>query len=217
MAVAEQADTLIARNKEWAAAGAAARERLPEWKRLERFLYHARNLPAARELKPQLEAIRAQRTLLINPNPIPPLLNQVTAALRKAVYDAHGRVSKERDREVAELEAWEGWLKLQPQDRARILEANGLGPISDLDVGTDQALMDYLEETALEDWEDRRLALTTRIGRAKEEAARLLAPAAVMVRPPSETLHSREEVEAYIRRLREKLLAHVDERPVFIP
>ena len=215
--VADQADTLIARNKEWSAAGTAARERLPEWKRLERFLYHARNLPAARELKPQLEAIRAQRTLLINPNPIPPLLNQVTAALRKAVYDAHGRVSKERDREVAELEAWEGWLKLQPQDRARILEANGLGPISDLDVGTDQALMDCLEETALEDWEDRRLALKTRIVRAREKAARLLSPEAVTIQPPPATLNSREDVEAYIRRLREELLAQVEERPVIIP
>ena len=113
------------------------------------------------------------------PNPVPPLLRQVTAALRKAVSEAHGRLRKERDRAVAELEAWEVWLKLESQDRVRVLETNELGPIPELDIGTDQALMDCLEETALQDWENQLLALKTRTGQAREEAARLLAPKAV--------------------------------------
>ena len=52
---------------------------------------------------------------------------------------------------------------------------------------------------------------------AREAAARLLAPKAVTVRPTPATLNSREDVEAYIQRLREKLLAQVDEHPVIIP
>ena len=215
--VADQADTLIIYYQNWSVADEAARERLPEWRRLERFLHHARNLPVATELNHQMEAIRSLRTLLIDPNPIPPLLNQVTAALRKAVSEAHGRLSKKRDRAVGELKASGDWSNLKPHDRARILGSNGLGPIPDLDVGSAQALLDCLEETALDDWEDRLLALKTRTDQAREEAARLLTPKAVTVRPTPATLNNREDVEAYIRRLRDQLLAQIDERPVIIP
>ena len=215
--VAGQADTLIAYYKAWSVAGEAARERWPEWRWLEKLLFHTRNLSVATELNPHMDAIRSQRTLLTHPDPVPPLLHAVTAALRKAVSEAHGRLRKERDREVEKLEASDGWVKLKTQDRARILESMGLGPIPDLDVGTDQALMGCLEETALQDWDDRLLALTTRIDRAREEAARLLTPKAVTIRPTPATLNSREDVEAYIGRLREQLLAQVDEYPVIIP
>ena len=97
-----------------------------------------------------MEAIRSHRTLLADPNPIPPLLNKVSAALRKTVSEAHGRLRKERDREVAELEASDLWLKLNPEDGARILESNRLGPIPDLDIGTDQSLINCLEDTTLQ-------------------------------------------------------------------
>ena len=86
--VAEQADALIAHYGDWSGAGEAARERLPEWERLERLLYHARNLPVEEVLNRQMEAIRSSRILLNDPNSIPPLLIQVTAALRETVSEA---------------------------------------------------------------------------------------------------------------------------------
>ena len=215
--VAEKADTLIDHHRDWSAAGEAAQERLPEWHRLERLLHHAHILPVAIELNPQIEAIRSQRSLLTDPNPLPPLLSNVTTALRKTVSEAHERLRKERDREVTELVKSDDWLNLQAADGAKILASNGLGPIPDLAIGTDQALMDCLEDTGLRDWDDRLLALKPRVDRAREEAARLLAPKAVTVRPTPATLNSREDVEAYIQRLREQLLAQVDENPVIIP
>ena len=54
--VAEKADTLIDHHRDWSAAGEAAQKRLPEWHRLERLLHHARTLPVATELNPQMEA-----------------------------------------------------------------------------------------------------------------------------------------------------------------
>ncbi len=214
--VADQADTLITHYQDWSVAGEAVRERLPEWRRLERFQHHARNLPVATELNTQLEAIRSQRTLLTDPNPIPPLVNQVAAALRQAVSEAHRLLCKERDRAVGELEASEVWLKLKPEDGTRILDSNGLRPIYDLDFGTDQALMDSLENTALQDWENQILALKTRTDQAREEAARLLEPRAVPFRMTPATLDSKEGVEDYICKLKEELLTQIDEHPVII-
>ena len=214
--IAEQSDSLINLYKGWSAAGKAARERRCEWERLEKFIRHAQNLPVAVEVNNQMAAIRSQRTLLTDPDPIPPLLNQVTGALRKTVSEAHGCLSEKRNREVAELEALELWLQLTPEDRERILRSHGLGPVSSLDIGTDLALMECLDNTGIEDWNVRLLALNTRVNQAREEAARLLAPEAVTLRPTPATLNTREEVEAYVSKLREQLLAEVDEHPVII-
>ena len=171
----------------------------------------------ASQLKSQMEAIRSDRTILNNPDPIPPLLNQITALLRKGVSEIHELMVTERDREVAELEASENWSKLQPEERERILVSNGLGPIPELCIGTDQELIDGLEDTAIKAWEERLLALKARVDRARGEAARQVAPRAVTVRPSPATLNSREDVEAYVRELRDRLLVQVDEHPVIIP
>ena len=215
--VAEKADTLIDRHRDWSSAGEAAKERFPEWQRLERLLHHARTLPVATELNSQMDAIRSQRSLLTNPNPISPLLSKVTDTLRKTVSEAHEHLRKERDREITELEKSGGWLKLEPADRARVLASNGLSSTPDLDIGADQALMECLEDTGVQDWGDRLLALKPRVDQAREDAARMLAPKSVTVRPTPATLNSREDVEDYIQRLREQLLAQVDEHPVIIP
>ena len=215
--VAQKSDTLIDHYRNWSAAGKAIQERLPEWHRLERLHHHARAMPVATELKPQIEAIRFQRSLLADPNPLPPLLNKLTNSLRKTISETHERLRRGRDQEVTELEKSDDWLKMEPNDRVRILTSNGLDPIPDLSIGSDQALMACLEDAGLQEWNDRILALRTRIADAREEAARLLAPKAITVRPSPATLNSREDVEAYIQRLRERLLAQVSEHPVIIP
>ena len=215
--VAEQAATLIAHYEEWSAAAESARERLPEWQRLGRLVRHAQSLPVAGEVSPQVAGIKSQRTLLTDPNPIPPILSRTTVALRQAVYEAHERLRNERDREVAELEASDIWSKLNPGDAAKLLEEHRLGPIPGLDIGSEGTLLDCLEQTGIKDWADQVDALKTRVTQAREEAARLLAPKAVTVRPTPATLNNREDVETYVRALREQLLAQVDERPVIIP
>ena len=65
--VADKSNTIIDHHRDWSAAGEAAQERLPEWRRLERLLHHARTLPVATESNPQMEAIRSQRSLLTDP------------------------------------------------------------------------------------------------------------------------------------------------------
>ena len=215
--VAENADDLLNRHKAWSAAADAARQRLPEWRRLERLLHHARGLAVAEELRPQMDAIRSDRSLLSEPNPVPPLISQVTVALREAISEVHGRLAAERDREVADLEASDNWLKLEAEDRRKIIESNGLGPVPALDIGDDQALMDRLEDTSLKEWNNRILVLKTRVDQASGEAARLVAPEAVTVRPPPATLNSRDEVDAYVQQLKQQLLAQIDEHPVIIP
>ena len=214
--VANNAEGLVKYYEDCTAVADTARERESTWRLLEAFLRHARDLPEVSELISQADAIRSGRTILNNPNPIPPLLIQATTALRKAVSDLHVQLVTERDREVAELKASDNWSKINPEDREGILESNGLRPVPELAVATEQALLDCLNDTALKEWGDRLLAIKTRGEQAREQAARLITPEAVRIRPPTATLRNSQEVESYVQLLKDRLLKQVEKSPVII-
>ena len=67
-----------------------------------------------------------------------------------------------------------------------------------LDVGSDEKLLAALNAKPLAAWATELEAIPTRIRQAREEAARRIAPQAVHVRPPSTTLRTEAEAEAYV-------------------
>lgn len=210
VAVYEQREQLLACHQTWTGASEAIRERLPRWRRLEELLHHARDLPVPSEIQAQVDAIRTARSLLDNPDPVRPLVGQLAAALRHALREAHDRLRDARDREVGSLEASSEWPRLSPEEQQRLLKTNGLLPIPDLDVGTDEALLKTLEATPLRDWEERLVAVPARAAKTHEEAVKLLEPKAVKVRPRPATLKSVDDVGAYLDELRACLLNHID-------
>lgn len=217
VAVYDKRDQLLAWHKSWSSTADTIQQRLPEWRRLEVLLRHAVGLPVVAAVEPQVRAIRANRGLLDAPNPVTPLTAQLAGALRAAVKDAHGRLTAVRDREVGALEKSDEWSRMKPEDRQRLLITNGLLPVPPVDLSTDEALAASLGATSLQDWEDRIVALPARAAKAREEAARLLEPQAVTVRPRATTLKSADDVEKYVQQLRAELLSHVSAgKPVVI-
>ena len=214
--VASRVEELIKYYQDCSQATEVIRERMPAWKQLEALLPHSRQLEEHVSLKSQMDAVRTGRNMLDNPNPLPPLLNQVTTALRKAVYEQHECLKAERDREVAELEASDDWAKIKPDDRENILDSNELGPVPDLNIGSDEELLRSLNDTTLNEWSNRILATRTRGTQTREKIAKLLSPEAVTIRIPRTTLGSKEEVESYVRELRDQLLKQIAESPVII-
>ena len=53
-------------------------QRQPRWTDLEGLVQHAAGLPVHAEVIPQVDAIRDQRSLLANPDPVPPLCQTLT-------------------------------------------------------------------------------------------------------------------------------------------
>lgn len=209
VAVHDQKDDLLKLHTEWSGAVKAVQQRLPEWQRLDVLHKHAQPLPVAAEVEPQIEAIRDNRNLLDAPNPVPPLIGQLTGVLRTALKDIHDGLRTDRDQGVNALEASDEWPQLTAEDRQRILTKNGLQPVSPLDISTDEELLASLNATSLQTWETRVTAVPAQAAKAREEAARILEPQAVTVRPRAATLKTKEDVEAYVQQLRAQLLEHV--------
>jgi len=213
-AVHDKREGLLADFKGWTRAGQDIEARRPRWDTLQRLLRHAKGLPVATEVGPQVEAITAERSLLADPDPVPPLLGTLAGALRAQLQSNWQRLRDTRDQAVRDLTSSDAWRELSDDEWQRIFSTNGLGPIQPLDVGTDDALLSTLDATPLSDWDDKVAALPERLTRARTEAATIVAtrhggPKAVILRPPAATLKTEEDVDTYLGTLRASIMTHI--------
>lgn len=194
---------------EWKTAAATIATRRPEWDQLSRLLAHAKGLPEATAAEPQVEAIRTGRTALAEPNPLRPLISSLADGLRREVTAAQSELVAAYKAAVDTLEASDEWKRLDPAERDRLLRVHGLLAPASPSVGTVEGLLEALDAESLPQRLDRAATLPSRAQRAREEAAKLLEPKAVTVRPKGATLHTEAELDAYLADLRAQVLAHL--------
>ena len=217
VAVYKQRDELLNDFTAWTQTGQKIKERLPGWKMLERLLAQAGTLAVAREVGPRVEAIRASRSLLDDPDPVSPLLNKVAAALRAELQKARQLLIDTQERELKVLEASQEWKSLAEDQRQSMLKQNGLGPVPQLRIGTDEELLTTLDATPLSAWDDKIDAPAGRVKKVREETAKLVLPKVVKIQIPQTTLKSVDEVDAYLEALRTDIIKYIEAgNPVII-
>jgi hypothetical protein len=217
LAVYENREQLLQDYQQWKRQVELIAQRQPRWQTLLRLLEYARSLPVYAQVQPQVASIRDQRTLLNEPDPLLPLQQKLTDALRLALQQAKTRLIQERDQELAGLEATQEWQNLPEPERQEILAAYQLASTPELKVGTEAELLAVLEAEPLSSWENRIAALPGWAGRAREEAARRLTPEAIHLQLPHTTLRSVQDMEAYLESLRQEIMQHIaDGKPVIL-
>ncbi|NLG84492.1 MAG: BREX system P-loop protein BrxC [Firmicutes bacterium] len=216
MAIYEARENLSLYITEWRKRADLISKRLPRWQSLEQLAGHARGLPIYSELAPQIEAIRTNRTLLSDPDPVPPLAGQLAQALRKALQQARESYVTQYQTEKQKLEAMEVWKRLTPEQRDQILRRHGIASVPDVRVGTEEELLASLAEISLESWVTRRDALAQRFAKALEEATKLLEPKAVRVTLPSATIRTEEELMAWLKEVEARLREQLGKGPVIV-
>lgn len=206
VAVYETRGSLLDSFEAWRKAKALREERGPAWSIFQRLLAHAAGRHSVQQVTPQVDAILGQRLLLAEPDPVKPLVDALCSDLRQAVQVARARVFEVREREIGLMQATAEWNKLDDAQWRQLFQANHVGPVAELDIGTDEKLLRALDEKPLSAWETEAVAVPTRMRQAREQAAKLLEPKAVKVRPRSVTLHSEAELDAYLAELRREIL-----------
>ena len=209
LAVYEESAGLRKCLTEWQAASDLAKTRLPRWATLERLLTAAKSLPIYDEVAPQVVAIRTGRTLLADPNPVPPLCTAIADALRSAINAARDAHKDHYDAQIASLENVDSWKSLDEESQKSIRASHSLGPVPMVALGTEEELLTTLADYRLTHWESQTAALSERVKAALLEATRRLTPQAVRLTMPPATLNTEGEVDAYLAKVREKLLAEI--------
>ena len=175
-------------------------KRLPNWNLLEQLLAHADGLPDIDIIQSQIQQIKDQRLLLADPDPVEPILPALSQSFREEL----NRLKQEYDLAFKQgkisLEANTSWQGLEPQQQEAILKANQLDESSQLtfDLSGTTAILETLTKNSLSSIIDRIAAIPGRFNKALEEAAKLLEPQSRVVKLPSRTLKSADDIDAWL-------------------
>lgn len=216
MHVKDHADDLKVWIEQAKQAATLAAERLPVWRVAERLARHAVAIDGAAEVLAQLDSVLSERMLLDPSDRVTPLRTQLAAVLRAALAEVNDRRRAAYRRGLATLEASGAWKELRDSDQARILaEVRLVVPPSE-SVGSDEALIRAMDSQSLGARASEADAVSGRVQRALEMAARQQEPKLHAVAVERATLRTEAEVRAWLERQEALLTAEVKNGPVLI-
>jgi hypothetical protein len=208
----EERDALKALWTSWKVTAAEVTRRSAEWERLERLVGKCASLPEAGEARAQMDGVIAARSLLSDPDPIRPVATGLVEAARRAIAAYHEEYKTARQNGLDDLQSVEEYAALPKEIWQRIVRECGLGPLPELVLSTEAEVLEELERTPLDRWQDRIEGMKGRI----EKARRLLAQAAQPetplspYTPPAKRLTSVEDVDSYLSEMRTALVKVIE-------
>ncbi len=87
--MADAVAELVGLYESWQAQAQKKETRLREWEEASRLVTYAAALPAHGHLESQLNAVREQRSLLEDPNPLTDVTVRARSALRDRIHELH--------------------------------------------------------------------------------------------------------------------------------
>ena len=214
--ILNQQDVLTANYKEWIRASKLTDERLPAFTHLQGLARHTDGLDAGKDVKPQIKAIVADRRLLDETNPLPPLAAKLTGALRSALAQSQADYDARFNEQQESLENTDSWRKIKPKNRHEILSRVRIEKMSTGATGNGQEVLESLNRMSLDDWRTSTAALPQQFAEARAEADRLVEPKIQHIKLPSATLRTPADVKSWIEKTRQELLEKVSKGPIAI-
>jgi len=209
-AVADAHELLSANLEHWRSMEQQRERREEAWREAQRLVRHADGLDVVSHVSPALDAIRDGRQLLDAPDPVAPIVSDLADSLRAEVQRLAAELEAVEEAAVAELQGWEDWAKVTPEDQRSIIDEANLSPTGAPDVSTTAKLLVALDDSSLRSWHDRISLVPGRRDQARLRAAKALEPDCVSVTPPSATIKSEADLEAYLDELRKRIQSHLD-------
>lgn len=209
-------DRLTQEIAEWQQRKELIGQREPHWNQLTTLLAHAAELPLAAEIRVEAQAIAGHRRLLDDPDPVPGLVNRLTAALRKALNEAYAACTTSHESGLKGLDAHGTWQQLTPEQRYEILSKHGVRQVPAIAVGTTEEVLATLQNTKVRELQAICDALTTRFSNALSSAAKLLEPKAQSVSLPSGTIKNDDDLIIWLTTVEETIREKLKDGPVIV-
>jgi len=211
-----QKDDLTAKLVAWKKNADAITRRWSAWERLLGFHDFAAGLPEAEVCAKSIAAITDGRTLLAEPDPVPELTTQLTAALRIALGKLQEDLAAAFKAGDAKLAASQVWNGRTDEQRAAIAAACQLTPPPKAALGTDDEILDALRARSLTDRRNLLDAVPQRFARALEEAGKLATPEAVRVTLPGAIIRTPVELDQWLEGVRTQVEDKLKDGPVIL-
>jgi len=207
-------DEVLALSKAWAHTADEIAKRLPTWRKLADLLRHAKALGPYARLKAEADAVASQRSLLAEPDPVRPLLDEAVDLLRLALNAKLGAFQQAIAQQQSQLQEDADWRKLSDTQRDELTAKHHLMPPPAVAAGTPEQLQDALDDCDLDHWVSKTQALPSRFEAARHAAVQLLKPNVVHVSLPKRTLNDEAELQAWLTEVGALLKSRLQQGPV---
>lgn len=200
----------------WRAQGDKLQQRRNDWQLLQTLLRLSKGLAFHDKLHTEVQAIKANRSLLAEPSPLDSLIDGTIGQLREAINHHVKACQTEYGLRLAELEADSHWQQLDAARRQVILERRQLAELPAVSLASREDVIDSLETCSLEQWSDRTASLAARFESARQEAVKLLQPQVQHVALPKRTFENEAQLRQWLAEVEASLLAKLAEGPVMV-
>ncbi|MDP4164886.1 MAG: BREX system P-loop protein BrxC, partial [Bacillota bacterium] len=203
--ILEEQEDMKSKYTDWSKKQNLVIKREPQWRLLAELANHTNGDDGMDQLKKEIEAIRENRLILQEPDPIQPILIDLTEKLKAALNKLKENFISLYDQKMAELQTKVYFNKLSPEQKHNILFKHQLllkPEIISLDAF---ALLNQLRKASLYTWNTKIAALPVQYQSALDDAIQLSAPQAKTYSLPRRTITNQAEIESYITELKTEL------------
>lgn len=209
-------DELLASYESWQSTIELAQVRNAQWGELRDVLYYCRGLKFEAAIETERQAIIDNRSLLVSPNPIEPLIKQAFSGIRDSIMAHLGEYEAEYGACLNSLEADEQWQKLSTTDQQQLLDQHNIGLVLSVQLDTNERVLQSLEDCSLSQWNDRRASLMSKFEAARNAAIDKLTPKAKRVSIPRRLIHNEEELSDWLEEAEKSIRAQLANGPVSV-
>ena len=218
LAIYNSRDELTAAVDSWTELAEFIDKRWPSWTTLKRLASFTNGIQDADVILAQVSHIERERQLLEVPDPIAPLVANLTQLLR----DELNRLDKEyqvcHDKGMARLKVDENWQKLEPEQRNTLLASQKL-TLADqpkVALGSTDEILQTLAQTNLSMFSDRVAAMPGRFDRVALAAAELCVPEAQLISVPRRTIKTEADIDAWVTDVKQRLTTALQNGPIIL-
>lgn len=215
-ALHEKTDDLTHRMQAWTDLAKDVRDRSAKFELAEGLSNFATELPEGADCVETLQAIRANRSLLDNPNPVDSVLLKLAPALRQALSSAYDHYEQVMSAERVKLSAHPAWTALDEPKQERLLHQAGVVRRTSPVTGTDAELLLALQHCDLTGWRTQANALSTCFASALTVALKEAEPKAQRVVLAGATIRNTEDLEAWLEAARTRVQQALNDGPVIL-
>jgi hypothetical protein len=214
----DRRDELSLSIDDWTRIGERIKERSPQWLILKRLLDHSNKLPDQDGIRLQVQQIEEQRLLLEEPDPITPLVNNLSQLLRQELNRLNQAYEQSYQAGLQNLEVDGNWQSLNSNQQEQLLFDHSLDKANSpqINVQTTEAILTTLDKISLVTIGDRLAALSSCFESVMTEAAKLQEPECQFVQIPRRTLKTGEDIDRWVNEVKEKLQAAIEKGPVIL-
>ncbi len=216
MELYSQRDALLANIKQWQARGKEIATRLPAFSLAEKLVAQAIGLAEHAEWSGTLASVRANRSLLDNPDPVSQVLKSAANTLRAKLATAHEAYTQIFAAQNTLIAAQAAWQKISEDKRQHLLASAGAVKRTAPAVALDEQLLSALQACPLATWHAQADALPAQFDKALSAAIIAAEPKAKKVTLTAATIHDQVELEAWLNKSKSAIEAALKDGPVIL-